>query len=125
MFFATWRRRRRRTQRRPHLIQTEEIEKLIDLWHKEPVLYYCQSGECMNKDAKAEAAGRIFVALVGERGKMMISTTRTEGGETEAEANNVFKPRELQTIFSCCKAKSCTRVNGGYNMLRASCARQL
>ena len=51
----------------------------------------------------------------------MISTTRTEGGQTEIDANNVFKPRELRTIFSCCKAKSYTRVNGGYNILRASC----
>ena len=29
----------------------EEIEKLIDLWLKEPVLYNCQSGDYMTKDA--------------------------------------------------------------------------
>ena len=105
----TRRRRRRRTQRRPSF-NSEEIEKLIDLWHKEPVLYNCQSGDYMNKDARAAAVGRIFVAL--EKEGKLIRTTRTEGGETEEDANNVFKPslplsrpRELHTIFSCCKQK--------------------
>ena len=103
--------------RKAVLIQ-EEIEKLIDLWLKEPVPYNCQSGDYMNKDARAAAVGRFFVAL--EKEGKLIRTTRTEGGETEEDANNVFKPslplsgpRELHTIFSYCKAKSCKRVNDG------------
>ena len=44
----------------------------------------------MNKDARAAAVGRIFVAL--EKEGKLIRTTRTEGGETEVDANNVFKP---------------------------------
>ena len=108
------------------VFNSEEREKLIDLWHKEPVLYNCQSGGYMNKDARAAAVGRIFVAL--EKEGKLIRTTRTEGGETEVDANNVFKPslplsgpRELHTMFLCYKAKSCTRVNGGQNILRTSC----
>ena len=100
------------------VFNSEEIEKLIDLWHEEPVLYKCQSGDYMNKGATAAAVGRIFVAL--EKEGKLIRTTRTEGGKTEVDANNVFKPslplsgpRELHTIFSCCKAKRCTHVNGG------------
>ena len=72
----------------------------------------------MNKDARAAAVGCIFVAL--EKEGKLIRTTRTEGGETKVDANNVFKsslrlsgPRKSHTIFSCCKAKSCTHVNGG------------
>ena len=60
----------------------------------------------MNRDARAAAVGRIFVAL--EKEGKLIRTTRTKGGETEIDANNVFKPRlllsgqrELHTIFSC------------------------
>ena len=102
------------------IFNSEEIEKLIYLWHKGPVLYnnYCQSGDYMNKDARAAAVGHIIVAL--EKEGKLICTTRTEGGEIKVDANNVFKPsfplsgpRELHTIFSCCKAKSCMRVNGG------------
>ena len=81
----------------------------------------------MNKDARAAAVGRIFQVALEKEGKL-IRTARAEGGETEVDANNVFKsslplrgPRELHTISSCCKAKSCTRVNGSYNILRASC----
>ena len=72
------------------VFNSEEIEKLIDLWHKEPVLYNCQSGVYMNKVARAAAAGRIFVAL--EKEGELIRTTRTEGGETEVDTNNIFKP---------------------------------
>ena len=71
----------------------------------------------MNKDARAAAVGLVFAA---EKEGKLIRTTRTEGGETEVDANNVCKPslplsgpRELHTIFSRCKTKSCTRVNGG------------
>ena len=96
------------------VFNSEEIEKLIDLWHKEPVLYNCQSGNYRNKDAKAAAVGQIFVAL--EKEGKLIRTTLTEGGETEVDAKNVFKlslPLSGPIFFSCCKAKSCTRVNGG------------
>ena len=96
------------------VFNSEEIEKLIDLWHKEPVLYNCQSGNYRNKDARAAAVGQIFVAL--EKEGKLIRTTLTEGGETEVDAKNVFKlslPLSGPIFFSCCKAKSCTRVNGG------------
>ena len=76
--------------RKKAVFNSEEIEKLIDLWHKEPVLYNCQSGDCMNKDARAASVGRIFVAL--EKQGKLIRTIKTEGGETEVDANNVSKP---------------------------------
>ena len=44
----------------------------------------------MNKDARAAAVGRVFVAL--EKEGKLIRTTRTEGGETEVDVD-VFKPR--------------------------------
>ena len=69
------------------VFNSEEIEKLIDLWHKEPVLYNCQSGNYMNKDARAAAVGRIFVAL--EKEGKLIRTTRAEGGETEVDAKKM------------------------------------
>ena len=72
------------------IFNSEEIEKLIDLWHKKPVLYNCQSGDYMNKDARVVAVGRNFVAL--EKEGKLIRTTRAEGGGTEIDANNVFKP---------------------------------
>ena len=72
----------------------------------------------MNKYAKAAAVGQNFVAL--ENADKLIRTTLTEGGETEVDTKIVFKPslqlsepKKLHMIFSCCKAKSCTRVNGG------------
>ena len=66
--------------RKDGVFNSEEIEKLIDLGRKEPVPYNCQSGDYMNKDARAAAVGRIFVAL--EKEGKLIHTTRTEGGET-------------------------------------------
>ena len=48
------------------IFNSEEIEKLIGLWHKEPVLYNCQSGDSMNKDARAAASWTYFCS-VGER----------------------------------------------------------
>ena len=72
------------------VFNSEEIEKLIDLWHKEPVLYNCQSGNYRNIDAKAATVGQIFVAL--EKEGQLIRTTLTEGGETEVDAKDVFKP---------------------------------
>ena len=93
------------------IFNSEEIEKFVDLGCKQPVLYNCQSSDYMNKDATATCSSCVFVAL--EKEDELICTTRTEGGETEVYANNVFKPslplsgpRELHTIFSCCKAKS-------------------
>ena len=44
----------------------------------------------MNKDARVVAVGRNFVAL--EKEGKLIRTTRAEGGGTEVDANNVFKP---------------------------------
>ena len=43
----------------------------------------------MNKDARAAAVGFVFAA---EKEGKLIRTTRTEGGETEVDANNVCKP---------------------------------
>ena len=65
--------------------------------------------------------------MLEKEGKL-IRTTRTEGGEFEVDANNVFKsslllsrPKKLHMIFLCFKAQSCTHVNGSYNILRVSC----
>ena len=41
----------------------------------------------MNKDARAAAVGRIFVAL--EKEGKLIRTTRAEGGETEVDAKKM------------------------------------
>ena len=56
----------RKDGRKDGVFNSEEIEKLINLGRKEPVPYNCQSGDYMNKDARAAAVGRIFVALVKE-----------------------------------------------------------
>ena len=72
------------------VFNSEETEKLTDLWQKEPVRYNCQSGDYMNKDARAATVRRVFVAL--EKEGKLISTTRAERGETEEDANNVLKP---------------------------------
>ena len=72
----------------------------------------------MNKYVRTAAVGQIFVAL--DNAGKLIRTTLTEGGESEVDTKIVFKPSlplseptKLRMIFSCCKAKSCTRVNGG------------
>ena len=55
------------------VFNSEPIERLIDLRHKEPVLYNCESGDYMNKDARAVAVGRSLVALEKE-GKLIRTT---------------------------------------------------
>ena len=47
------------------VFNSEEIEKFVDLRPKEPVLYNCQSGDYMNKDATA--VQQLCFCSIGER----------------------------------------------------------
>ena len=95
------------------IFNSEETEKFTDLWHKEPVLYNYQSSDYMNKDVRAAAVGHIFVGL--EKEGKLIRTTRTEGGETEIDANNVFKP--VSYVYLYPPVKRTERITHNFFML--------